>query len=89
MTTKELARTLSAGMFKTTNGFYCDGIFYNGYAIVDETTIEFTYTKLSYVGADVFNKTRININRVAGVGKIRAYNEREGYYLPYNNVILK
>ena len=89
MTVKELAKTLSDGMFRTINGFYCDGIFYNGYSVIDDTTIEFHYAKLSFVGADVFNNTRININRVKSVEKIRVYNEREGYKTTYNNVVLK
>ena len=89
MTVKELAKTLSNGMFKAIRGFYCDGVFYNGYAVIDEKTIEFHYTKLSYVGADVHKKARININRVAGVENIKVYNELVGYKTLYNNVVLK
>ena len=89
MTAKELAKELSARMFRTVEGLYCDGVFYNGYAVKGETTIEFMYTKLSYVGVDVFNKTLVNTNNVTGVESIKVYNEREGYKMPYANVILK
>ena len=89
MTVKELAKKLTAGMYRTINGFYCNGIFYNGYTVIDETTIEFHFARLSYVGADVFCKTRLNINQIQGIETIKVYNEREGYKTPYNNVILK
>ena len=88
MTAKELAKKLSARMFHV-EGFYCNGVFYNGYAVTGEKTIEFTYTKLSYVGADVFNKTLVNTNNVVAVESVKVYNEREGYKMPYANVILK
>ena len=89
MTAQELAKKLSERKFRTPEGFYSNGVYYNGSAVKGETTIEFTYTKLSYVGADVFNKTLVNTNNVAGVESIKVYNEREGYKTPYANVILK
>ena len=84
MTANELGRRISAGMFRTIDGFFCDGNFYNMYAVIDETTIAFSFTK-----DDVFNRKIVNINRVNGIEKIWAYNEREKRKLPYDNVILK
>lgn len=81
ITMKELTTTLSASL-NMLKGFCCDGKLCNAWMKVNENVIAFRFS-------DTHRNIYIALDEISEIGTCEIYDKRNGFNIPYSNVVLK